>query len=70
MTIASLVQMIIARGAEDVSEAELCALCEAYIASDDFGRNRTMTTALRHKGTRKQKLPRSLCLVASATLDQ
>lgn len=51
-------------------EEELETLCSAYLASNDWGRERTMSTALRHAEEVQQGSGSPLRLVAGAGLDQ
>jgi hypothetical protein len=54
----------------DPIRGQLETLCAAYLASDEWGRQRTMETALRHGGSPKEQSPSTLRLVTSAALDQ
>lgn len=55
---------------EDTIREQLDALCAAYLASDEWGRERIVITAQRHARSNANRSARTLRLVASAGLDQ
>jgi hypothetical protein len=54
----------------DAIRAELRELCAAYLAADQWGRERTMATALRYAEKHPASSPCTLRLVSPAGIDQ
>lgn len=65
----TVLESTIGKDSGDSIREQLDALCADYLAADKWGRERIMSTAQRH-GRDTRRSPRTLTLVASASLDQ